>query len=227
MGRFITWELGISGDPEIRRFGNPLNNCGEENLHSEGTEPCDEALEADDEDGPFLTEFATDRSDGCYTWSVEEAEDKQYVAGDLVKDGKYLIIGREEDSKSRNNALLCHKSGYECCYPSPVAKSEWGEEWRQNACYRSKYTVGCVAHESEMPVEMLKEPDDDAGKEDDREGTLHEVACFLPHELESIAKSRHSVAWKFHDEWYGFTLKETSLEEECHKYACYDSEEIE
>lgn len=69
------YESGKVHDSEIRRFGNPLNYCGEENLHSEGTEPCDEALEADDEDGPFLTEFATDGGYGCYTWSIEQTED--------------------------------------------------------------------------------------------------------------------------------------------------------
>ena len=78
-----------------------------------------------------------------------------------------------------------------------------------------------------MQIEVLQEPDQDGGDQDDREGALQEIPGLFPQKLQGVAQTGEPVIGQFHYEGDCFTAEEGSLVEKCRENTGQDPQHIE
>ena len=77
-----------------------------------------------------------------------------------------------------------------------------------------------------MHVKTLQEPDCYGCQENDGEGPLQEILCFVPQKMTYIFGARHPVVWKFHHKRNGFAAEHGVSHEQCHENTHKNTAEV-
>ena len=183
--------------------------------HNEGHYPGDHELVGDDGGGAGagvqLLAHGGKRGDAG---RIEQAEDQKGVGRERGEEIGQIHTARGihgEHGEGADDNLLGGDAGDEGGGHAPIAKAQRGEDGRGDfADFRDDAFI--AVHHVELGVEILEEPDDDAGHEDDGEGLVDEVLGLFPHMHQNAAARGHAIGGELHDEGHGLAAEDEAIQ---------------